>query len=50
MLIHSTAAAVLGDHPMALASPIHCALPLQLSFTNSLSKALFMVPSLNSFV
>jgi hypothetical protein len=42
-------AAVLGDHPMVLASPTHCGLPLQLGFTNSLSEALFMVSSLNSF-
>jgi len=36
-VIHSTAAAVLGDHPMVLASPIHWGLLLQLGFTSSLS-------------
>ena len=45
-LMHSTATAVLGDHPMVLASPIHWGLSLQQGFTNSLSQALFMVPSL----
>jgi hypothetical protein len=36
-LIHSTVAAVPGDHPMAIASPKHWDLPLWLGFTNSLS-------------
>jgi hypothetical protein len=36
-LIYSTAAAVLGDHPTVLASPIIWGLLLKLVFTNSLS-------------
>jgi hypothetical protein len=36
-LIHSTTAAVIDDHPMVLASPIHWGLLLQIGFTNSLS-------------
>jgi hypothetical protein len=48
-LTNFTAAAALGDHLMALASPKHWSLLLQLGFTNNLSQALFMVPSLNSF-
>jgi len=46
-LIHSIATAVLGDHPVVLASPINWGLRLQLGFTNSLSQALLMVPILN---
>ena len=34
-LIFSTLAAVLGDHPMVLASPIHWGVPLQLGITNN---------------
>jgi hypothetical protein len=49
MLILSTAAAVFGDHPMVLATPINWGLLLQLGFTNSLSWALFMIPNLNFF-
>jgi hypothetical protein len=49
-MIHSTVtAAVLGDHPMVLASPIHWGLLLQRGFTYRLSQALLMVPSLKSF-
>jgi hypothetical protein len=48
-LIHSTAAAILGDHPMVLASPLLGGLSLQLDFTKGLSEALFTVPSLRSF-
>jgi hypothetical protein len=36
-LIHSNMAAVLGDYPMVLTSPIHWGIPFQLGFTNSLS-------------
>ena len=36
-MIHSSAAAVLGDHSMVLASPIHWGIRLQLGFTSSLS-------------
>jgi hypothetical protein len=41
--------AVLDYYPMVLTSPIYWGIPLQLSFTNSLSWALFMVPSFKSF-
>jgi len=44
-----TVATVLGGHLMVLASSKHCCLPPELGFTNSLSQALFMVPSLYSF-
>ena len=47
--LYSTAATILGGHLMVLASPQHCCLRLQLGFINSLSYALFMVPSLNLF-
>jgi hypothetical protein len=36
-LIHSTALAVLGDHPIVLASLICWGLPLQAGFTSRLS-------------
>jgi hypothetical protein len=40
---------VLGDHPVVLTAPIPKGVPLKLGFINSLSMALFMVPSLKSF-
>jgi hypothetical protein len=36
-LIHSTTAAVLGNHPMVLTFPIHCSVLFQVGFTNSFS-------------
>ena len=41
--LYPTTAAVLGGHPIVLASPLLWGLLLQLGFTNSLSEALFML-------